>query len=326
MKKRKKLIWVLITVFLLISVLLVGAGNYFYNVAINRSHESVKLHGGSEDRAETASTTVEEEQQQQERLAEIMEWTEKQTFETIEMKSGDGLNLKADYLANENPNGKAVILAHGYKGNSEQMPGVTMFYYEQGFDVLKPNARGHGESEGNYIGYGWHDRKDYEQWIKLLIDEKGKNQILLHGFSMGAATVLMTSGEDLPPEVKGVIADSGYTSVKEELTHQLKYLYNLPAFPLMEITSAVTKVRAGYTFTEASAIEQVKKNDLPLFIIHGDQDDLVPTAMANELYAAAKSEKDLWIVPGAGHTEAYTVDEMKYQQKLKAFLKTTGIE
>ncbi|MBM7604892.1 fermentation-respiration switch protein FrsA (DUF1100 family) [Metabacillus crassostreae] len=326
MKKRKRIVWVVSGLTLLVLIFLVGAGNYFYNVAVNRSKESIQLHGGSEDRAETVSTTVEEEQQQQERLAEIMEWTEKQTFETIEMKSGDGLSLKADYLANEKPNGKAVILAHGYKGNSEQMPGVTMFYYEQGFDILKPNARGHGESEGDYIGYGWHDRKDYEQWIKLLINEKGKSQILLHGFSMGAATVLMTSGEDLPQEVKGVIADSGYTSVKEELSHQLKYLYNLPAFPLMEITSAVTKVRAGYTFTEASAIEQVKKNDLPLLLIHGDQDDLVPTAMANELYAAAKSEKDLWIVPGAGHTEAYTVDEMKYQQKLKSFFKTAGIE
>ncbi|WP_252189310.1 alpha/beta hydrolase [Rossellomorea vietnamensis] len=154
----------------------------------------------------------------------------------------------------------------------------------------------------------------------MLINEKGQDTIFLHGFSMGAATVLMTSGEDLPDEVKGIIADSGYTSVDEELAHQLKYLYRLPAFPIMDITGVVTKVRAGYSFKEASALEQVKKNHLPLFIIHGDQDELVPTEMANRLYKAAKGLKELWIVPGAGHTEGFTVQEEEYKKRIKGFI------
>lgn len=132
----------------------------------------------------------------------------------------------------------------------------------------------------------------------------------------------MTSGEKLPKEVKGIIADSGYTTVKGELSHQLKYLYKLPPFPLMEVTSVVTKIRAGYSFEEASALEGVKKNKLPLFIIHGDQDELVPTKMATEIYDAASSKKDLWIVKGAGHTEAYTVAEVEYKSKLQNFLDT----
>jgi uncharacterized protein len=296
-------------------LLFIGAGNYFYNVAINRSQESVDLYGGTEP----ASAMADEEEQA--KLEEILKWTEEQTFETVEVESHDGLTLSAALLKQEDPQGKAVILAHGYKGSNEQMPGVTKFYYEQGYDVLKPDARGHGESEGDYIGYGWDDRKDYQEWVNLLVDEYGEENIYLHGFSMGAATVLMTSGEKLPPEVKGIIADSGYTSVKEELAHQLKYMYHLPPFPLMEITSAVTKLRAGYTFTEASAVEQVKKNKLPLFIIHGDQDELVPTEMADVLYEEASGEKQLWIVPGAGHTEAYTVAEEEYQKRLKAFIK-----
>jgi uncharacterized protein len=130
----------------------------------------------------------------------------------------------------------------------------------------------------------------------------------------------MTSGEDLPEEVKGIIADSGYTSLEEELTHQLNYLYRLPAFPIMEVTSVVTKVRAGYTFSEASALDQVKKNKLPLFIIHGDQDELVPTEMANRLYEASNSMKELWIVPGAGHTEGFTVEEEEYKKRVKGFI------
>jgi uncharacterized protein len=299
----------------LLLIVLIGAGNYFYNVAVNRSHEAVDLHGGSE----TASALVDEEEQLR-KLEEVLKWTEEQTFETVEVESHDGLTLSAVLLESEEPSGKAVILAHGYKGSNEQMPGITKFYHDLGYDVLKPDARGHGKSEGSYIGYGWDDRKDYERLVNLLINEYGAKDIYLHGFSMGAATVLMTSGEELPAEVKGIIADSGYTTVEEELAHQLKYLYHLPAFPLMEITSAVTKMRAGYTFSEASAVEQVKKNTRPLFIIHGDQDELVPSEMADVLYEAASSEKEIWIVPGAGHTDAYTVAEEEYQTRLKAFL------
>lgn len=296
---------------------LVAAGNYFYEVAIDRSEEGPDLHGGGES-ATAASVLGTEEQQN--RLAALLEWTEAQTFETVQITSDDGIALKGQFLKNEQSNGKAVILAHGYKGSSEQMPGITQYYYELGYDVLKPDARGHGASEGDYIGYGWHDRKDYVKWVQFLIDEKSADAIFLHGFSMGAATVLMTSGEELPAEVKGIIEDSGYTSVKEELSHQLKYLYHLPAFPIMDVTSLITKIRAGYTFGEASAVEAVKKNTRPLFVIHGDQDELVPTEMAEVIYEAANSEKELWIVPGAGHTEAYTVAEEEYKQRLKAFL------
>ncbi|KAA0550048.1 alpha/beta hydrolase [Bacillus sp. BGMRC 2118] len=306
-----------VVVVLLIIVVLCVAGNYFYQVAINRGEEGPDLHGGGDS---VAAASLLETEEQQNKLAALMEWTEQQDFNVVEIKSHDGLTLKGRYLENPESNGKVVILAHGYRGSSEQMPGVTQYYYELGYDVLKPDARGHGDSEGEYIGYGWHDRKDYVKWVEFLTEEKGKHSIFLHGFSMGAATVLMTSGEELPREVKGIIADSGYTSVKEELSHQLKYMYKLPAFPIIDVTSIVTKMRAGYSFEEASAVEAVKKNTLPLFIIHGDQDELVPTSMADEIYDAAKSKKELWIVEGAGHTEAYTIAEEVYKEKLKKFL------
>ncbi|MBM7661123.1 fermentation-respiration switch protein FrsA (DUF1100 family) [Bacillus mesophilus] len=317
----KKIIRVGVILLLLFVVLLGVAGNYFYNVAINRAEEGPKLHGGGES---VAAASLLETEEQQTKLAELMEWTEQQHFEIVTIKSNDGLNLSGRFLKNENSNGKAVILAHGYKGNSEQMPGITKYYYDLGYDVLKPDARGHGESEGDYIGYGWHDRNDYVNWIQFLIESKNQHAIFLHGFSMGAATVLMTSGEELPEQVKGIIEDSGYTSVKDELSHQLRYLYKLPAFPIMEVTSVITNIRAGYTFEEASAIESVKNSKLPLFIIHGDQDALVPTEMAYEIYDAANSrDKELWIVAGAGHTEAYTVAEEEYKERLKLFLDRT---
>ncbi|WLR57177.1 alpha/beta hydrolase [Mesobacillus subterraneus] len=319
---KKKLVWIASGTIIAILIGLIAAGNYFYNVAINRSQESVDLHGGGE--SVTAAKLLSEEEEQR-KLEEILAWTEKQKFELVELESKDGLKLKARFLKNANPSGKAVILAHGYKGNSEQMPGITKFYYEQGYDILKPDARGHGLSEGDYIGYGWHDRKDYVQWSKFLAEEARADTIFLHGFSMGAATVLMASGEKLPDQVKGIIADSGYTTVLEELSHQLKYLYNLPSFPVMQVTSVITNIRAGYTFAEASALDSVAKNKVPLFIIHGDNDALVPTEMGIRIFEKAKSVKELWIVPGAGHTEAYTIAEKEYQEKLKSFwTKATG--
>ncbi|MFZ3576688.1 alpha/beta hydrolase [Virgibacillus sp. DJP39] len=286
------------------------AGNYFYGESVKRG-KSVDLYSGASP-ANTIETNAV--------IEEANRWYNEQTIQTFELTTFDGLVLKANYLSHHKSTGKVVILAHGYRGNKEDMSEYVKLYYDLGYDVLIPDARGHGESEGDYIGYGWHDRKDYQEWIQRLIDEEGKDTILLHGNSMGAALVLMASGEKLPQEVKGIIADSGYTSVQDELTYQLKHLYNLPAFPLMGITSVITNIRTGYTFEEASAIEQVKKNSRPLLIIHGAADQLVPTEMADELYEAATGNKELWIVPDAGHTEAFTVAPVEFQKRVNEFV------
>ncbi|MBH9966904.1 alpha/beta hydrolase [Rossellomorea oryzaecorticis] len=298
-------------------IVLFGAASYFYNLAINRSDEAIKLYGTEE--AVKAVSALEEEQ---ERLQELTSWTESQDFEEVEIESDDGLTLSAVYLKNDAPIGKTVILAHGYKGNNEQLPEVTRYYYDKGYDILKPDARGHGKSEGDYIGMGWDDRNDMRKWIDYLIEEKNEKAIFLHGFSMGASTVLMTSGEDLPNQVKGIIADSGYTSVEEEMAHQLKHLYNLPSFPLIDITSKVTESKAGYSFDEASALDQVKKkkDDLPLFIIHGDKDELVPSEMAQRLYENAPGMKELWIIPGVGHTQGFLDEGEEYKRRLNGFI------
>ncbi|WP_096273605.1 alpha/beta hydrolase [Paucisalibacillus globulus] len=300
---------------ILVVVLLIG-GNYFYSEGIKRGTE-VELH------TELESVNREATQTALSIIEEAEEWYSIQNPVELEIVSYDDLRLKAGFFDNEAETGKVVILAHGYRGTRDHMDDLVKFYYDQGFDVLMPDSRGHGKSEGDYIGYGWHDRLDYLTWIDLLIEEHDAEQILLHGNSMGASLVLMTSGEELPDEVKGIIADSGYTSVKEELKHQLKHLYHLPSFPILDVTSMITKVRAGYFFGEASAVEQVKKNTKPLFIIHGDADELVPTEMAYELYEAAGGEKELWIVPNAGHTKAYSIATEEFQSRLQLFIDKT---
>lgn len=303
---------VAISLLAFIIIALAFAGDFFYGEAVQRGTE-VELY---EEEEVPVTIALEDEQI----IEEAAEWYEEQEFEAVSILSYDDLRLEGDFLENEDSSGKAVILAHGFRGNSEDMINFVQFYYDQGFDVLIPDARGHGESEGDYIGFGWHDRLDLKQWTQLLIDEENSSDIFLHGVSMGAASVLMTSGEELPAAVKGVIADSAYTSAADILSYQLQSIYNLPAFPLISITSGITELRAGFTFNEASALEQAAKNALSLFIIHGDADELVPTSMAEELYEAAGGDKMFWTVPDAGHVKAYTIATQEYQERLKEFI------
>ncbi|WP_211315944.1 alpha/beta hydrolase [Oceanobacillus chungangensis] len=315
---KRKIIIVAIVVIIVLLFALIFAVNYFYGESVKRGVE-VELYSGDkivEDVAIEDKVILEEAQQ----------WFANQELQQVEQVSNDGLLLKSIFLENVKSTGKAVILAHGYREQSENMGDFAKFYYDQGFDILIPDARGHGKSEGEYVGYGWHDRLDYLKWIDLLINDYQADKIILHGKSMGASLVLMTSGEELPNEVKAIIADSGYTTVKEELSYQLQHLYNLPSFPLLDLTSLMTKIRAGYSFEEASAIEQVKHNTRPLFIIHGEEDELVPTEMANRLYNTANGEKELWIVPKAGHTKAHTMATSEYEERLLQFIKTASKE
>lgn len=303
---------VAISLLAFIIITLAFAGDFFYGEAVQRGNE-VELH-----KEEEIPVTITPENEQI--IEEAAEWYKEQEFETVSILSADDLSLEGDFLKNEDTGGKAVILAHGFRGNRENMADYVQFYYDQGFDVLIPDARGHGGSEGEYIGFGWHDRLDIKQWTQLLIDEENSSDIFLHGVSMGAATVLMTSGEELPPAVKGIIADSPYTSGVDILSYQLESLYNLPAFPLIPITSAITELRVGFNFYETSALEQTAKNTRPLFIIHGEADELVPTSMGEEVYEAAGGDKMFWTVPDAGHVKAYTVATQEYQERLMGFI------
>ncbi len=141
----------------------------------------------------------------------------------------------------------------------------------------------------------------------------------LHGVSMGAATVLMASGEDLPGNVKAVIADCGYTSEWDEFQREADTLH-IPWFPVLNATSVLSKVRDGYDFKQASALAQVKKSRIPTLFIHGSSDELVPYSMLGELYAAAACEKEELTVEGAGHALSSSVAPTLYWRTVEDFI------
>ena len=200
------------------------------------------------------------------------------------------------------------------------MYSYARYYAEQGYNVLTPDMRSHGDSEGKFIGMGWLDKEDVKLWIDHVLGIDPDAQIILHGVSMGGATVMMTSGEDLPHNVKAIIDDCGYTSVWDEFTDEARYLFNISQFPILYTASAISKIRAGYTFQEASALEQVKNTSIPIFFIHGEEDNFVNTRMVYSLYDACNSQKDLYVVEGAGHGQALYMDPDKYFTKVFGFI------
>lgn len=154
---------------------------------------------------------------------------------------------------------KYIIACHGYTSKAAEMGVYAIHFADKGYSVLMPDARAHGESEGNLIGMGWPERFDILKWIDKIIESDPEAQIVLYGISRGAATVMMTSGENLPDNVKAVIEDCGYSSVFDELKWMANSMGHVPSFPLVYEVSLINELKSGFSLKEASAVEQVKK-------------------------------------------------------------------
>ncbi len=263
----------------------------------------------------------------QERKAFMLAQDHREVFQT----SFDNLKLHATYFPaldeyvgkTDVASGKkkVAICFHGYtsKGMSDYI-GLSDYYLKRGYAMLLPDARAHGESEGEYIGFGCLDRKDALVWIKWVIQEIGEDvEIVLHGTSMGGATVLMTSGLELPAQVKGIVSDCGFTSPKEVFTHVLNSMYHLPAFPVIQGADLMNRKLAGYGMDECNAKREVARAKVPILFIHGSNDTFVPARMCDEIYDCCASPKKKLIVDGAAHAESYYKDTEKYEQALNAF-------
>lgn len=247
-------------------------------------------------------------------------WLRQVDMQHASLVSEDGLRLSGEYITIPG-NHNWAILVHGYKADCHGMEVYGMEYYRRGYNILMPDNRACGESEGTYLGMGWLDRKDILRWINWIIEQDSESEIILHGVSMGGAAVMMVSGEKLPEQVRCFVEDCGYTSVWDVLASELKVRFSIPAFPLLNLSSLYSRVAAGYGFKEASAKKQVEKNCLPMLFIHGEEDHFVLTHMVYTLYNAASCEKELYIAEGAGHGQALNADPALYWEKVFGFIK-----
>lgn len=321
--KRRRIGLYIIAAVIVILLAVVGfVGNYLVDYAIGRSgdggNRTVSLEVG-----ETASDTeklIAENKKIQEKLTR--EFLESVDEQSVQITSDDGLKLNGSYYENDGSH-DWVIIIHGYRSDHTRMAHHSQRYYAEGFQVLAPDLRACGESEGDFVGMGWLDREDILKWTDWVLQQDSEARIVLHGVSMGAATVMMTSGESTPDEVKVFVEDCGYTSVWDIFSSELKLRFHLPEFPIMYSANINAALRAGYKFDEASALEQVAKCEKPMLFIHGTADDFVPFYMQDMLYNAKPGDnKEKIVADGAGHGESCYLLGDEYWDKVFEFIDT----
>lgn len=234
----------------------------------------------------------------------------------------DGTRLHAFYARASRPRKETAVIVHGYTDNAIRMFHIGYMYNRSlDYNILLPDLRYSGLSGGNALQMGWLDRKDVMQWIDTAPALFGDSiEAVVHGISMGAATTMMFSGEQLPAYVRCFVEDCGYTSVWEQFSKELKERFGLPPFPLLYTASWLCQWKNGWNFHEASAEKQIARCHKPMLFIHGDKDDFVPTWMVYEVYKAKPDPKALWIVPNAGHATSYLLYPEEYTQRVKRFV------
>ena len=212
---------------------------------------------------------------------------------------------------------------HGYRGHPfRDFCGGAHDSRERGHNLILVDQRTHGESGGRAITFGIKERYDCLDWIKYTIDRFGDGvQIVLIGISMGASTVLMASGLELPTNVKAIMADCPFSSPESIIKKVIGDMGFPPfvAFPFVRLGGLLF---GGFDVREASAIEAVKHSVTPTFIIHGDRDSFVPFYMGKEIFLATAAENKVFLpVSDADHGTSYFLDKDRYLGELEKFLK-----
>lgn len=256
---------------------------------------------------------------EQERAAAYLKL--KKQSSVITMKSFDGLELKALFAKQkENESHDYALVIHGYRSEPRDMAPNAVHFMEKGWNVILPGQRGHGWSEGGYVDMGTFACRDMVGWCNEIVKMDGEARILLFGISMGAATVMMTSGLDLPSNVIAAIEDCGYSSVWDQFEYRLKYEFHLPPHPILDVASFFCKLRNGYSFHDGSSVRSLGNAKIPMLFIHGDADDYVPFRMLEKNYEAMKGEKEILVVKDAVHAMAGFVDPELYYGRVDAFV------
>ncbi len=247
----------------------------------------------------------------------------------ISITSHDGLKLSARLIpceGNVRPIG-IIAMFHGFRSNPTHDFGTfAMDLHSMGFMLLMVDQRAHGGSEGRYITYGAKERLDVLEWCKMLSQSFPDLPVLLFGLSMGASSVLMASSLELPANVKGIVADCGYTTPDAICRKVLKEDMKLPVFPLFYTSRLLAKLAAGFDFKEVSAPDSAAASELPILIYHGEGDKFVPHSMGIEIKEAIGDRCTFCSIPEAGHGEAYLYDKERYLDKLRKFSRSAGFK
>ena len=271
----------------------------------------------ADDEVPEAEKYVEYAKYVHERIEEI----KKVPFQEMRIQARDGVSLYGRYYHRKDGS-PVIIMFHGYRSSGlRDAMGAFRFTEECGYNILIVDQRAHRASGGKTITFGVKERYDCLDWILHLKHIFGEDtKVFLIGLSMGATTVLMASGLDLPENVRGIIADCGYSSPKEILQSVIKGM-KLPVRLAYFCVRLSASLYGGFRPEDASATEAVAKSKVPILFIHGEDDSFVPCHMSLTNYEACASKKEILIVPGADHGMSYMTDTKKYVDTFVGFMK-----
>jgi len=245
---------------------------------------------------------------------------ESRNLETVEIISHDGIRLVGHWYCPENPK-RAIVAMHGWRSSwTNDFGPIADFWFESDCCVLFAEQRGQGESEGDYMGFGLLERYDCLEWIKWTNERTDSSiPIYLGGVSMGASTVLMTTGFDLPESVHGVIADCGFTTPQAIWKHVVEDNLHIPYGLYSSAAREMCRKKIQVESDSYSCTEALKNCKVPVMFIHGTDDHFVPVEMTYENYKACSAPKRLFIVPGAEHGMSYLIDKEGYENAVIKF-------
>lgn len=300
---------ILYVIALLILAAVFGGGYYAYRVA---------LYSPMKDRDRVPSTSGGQYDAYRQKMWDMYHILKDRPCEFISIQSHDGLTLSGRYYHTRD--GAPLDIAfHGYRSSCmTDFSGGSGLSINMGHNLILVDQRAHGKSGGRTIGFGILERHDCLRWAEYAVERFGPDvQILLYGISMGGATVLMASGLDLPENVKGIVADCPYSSVKDIICRVGKKM-GLPAWLTWPLLRIGARVYGGFDIAETDAAEAVKAAKVPILIIHGEEDTFVPCEMSD--IASHNPELITRVTfPGADHGLSFLVDEANYRKAVGSF-------
>lgn len=248
-----------------------------------------------------------------------LEYIDTLPCERLYAKSFDGLRLAGNYYNNNSDT--TILLFHGYRSDGKfDFSCAVKFYFELGLNVLVVDQRANGESEGKYITFGIKERRDVLSWIELINQKYAPKYVFISGVSMGATSVMMASNLNLPENVKGIIADCGYTSAPEIIKRVSLRAFKINATPILPALNLMCKVLGRFNLYETTTQKSLSESEIPIFFIHGMRDDFVPCEMTKRSYESARGKKYMHLVEEADHGISFLVDTKNIQDKITVFI------
>ncbi len=271
-------------------IVMKGLNDYFFNSAIKRKMNPYVRQESEDDKSSVIDSA--------------RKWFSSMNASTVNLHAFDEVQLHVKLLQ-QDKSSKWVIIAHGYSANYKEELDVAQNFYEQGFNLMMVDLRGHGLSSGKYIGFGWPDRLDILTCINYLCARDKDIKIVLYGLSMGASTMMNVTGENLPEQVVCCIEDSGYSSMENIMRFMLKNRFSfIPEMMhgvIIHNINRSIKNRCRYSLFDNSCVKQLKKSKTPTMFIHGEDDEIVPFEMVFENYYACAASKELYTIPSSLH-------------------------